>query len=246
MSKKQESGSRRSNKIMLISCGLALVAALIIGVIVNNVTSRTRLESEMLAINDAFTDGKEQKIEEVLARTVSAGDYAKVEKSLKSYVGDLYKNIIDIKSIADSEAVYDALDGKYLKKNREKLDVVVNELKDADTSIKRLSGDYERLYSEDGVMEYTKKQNLDENFSKLFIENAKIFYDDDNLRKDYNSTLNVMSATIKVEIEAVEYLKNHLFDWEIKDDELKFKNSDTEKAYYKILQKVEEYQNNTY
>ena len=242
MSKKQETGSRRSNKIMLISCGLAMVAALIIGVIINNATAGTRFENEMVAMNVAFTDGKEQKIDEVLNRTVSAGDYAKVEKSLKSYVNDLYKNITDIKSIADSEAVYDALDGKFLKKNRDKLDTVVGTLKEANTKVEKLSNDYERLYSENGVMEYTKDQNLNEDFSKLYIENAKAFYTDDDLRKDYNSTLNVMMATIKVEIEAVEYLKNHLSDWETKDGEMKFKNSNTEKAYYKILQKVADYQ----
>ena len=242
MSKKQDTGSRRSNKIMLISCGLAMIAALIVGVIINNATAESRFEGEMVAMNDAFSAGKVQKIDEVLNRTVSAGDYAKVEKSLKSYVGDLYKNITDIKSIADSEAVYDALDGKYLKKNRDKLATVVSELKDANTQVEKLSNDYERLYSEDGVMDYAKDQSLNENFSKLYHENAKIFYDDDDLRKDYNSTLNVMAATIKVEIEAVEYLKNHLSDWEIKDGAIKFKNSNTEMAYYKILQKVEEYQ----
>ncbi len=243
MSKKQESGARRSNKIMLISCGLALVAALIIGVIINNATAGTRFENEMIVINDAFTNGKEQKIDEVLSRTVSAGDYAKVEKSLKTYVSDLYKNITDIKSIADSEIVYDALNGDYLKKNRGNLDTIVTELKDTNTKVEQLSMDYERLYSEAGVMEYVKDQNLNENFSSLYAENAKLFYDDNALRKDFDSTLNVMRATIRVEIEATDFLKKHLSDWEIRDGVLKFKNGNTEKAYYKILEKVIEYQN---
>ena len=128
MTKQQDQTRGRSNKVMIFSCALGIVAAMIIGVMINNATAQSRFEKEIVAVNEAFSAGDSQKISEVLDRTVSSGDYAKVEKSIKKYVGDIMKNINDIEEIAESEAVYNSLEGKYLEKNRDKLEATISEL----------------------------------------------------------------------------------------------------------------------
>ena len=124
MKKQQEQRVRsRSNKVMVISCVLGLIAAVFVGLLINNATAGTRFENEITAINDAFSSGDAQKINEVLGRTVSTGDYAKVETSLKNYVNDLVKNINGIEEIANNEACretrrYDCYINGSLKENR--------------------------------------------------------------------------------------------------------------------------------
>ncbi|MBO4855621.1 hypothetical protein J5500_04430 [Candidatus Saccharibacteria bacterium] len=239
MSKQQQQSARgRSNKVMIFTCALVLVAALIIGLLINNATAGSRFESEIVAMNDAFSSGNNQKIDEVLKRTVSSGNYARVETSLKSYVGDLVTNINDIKAVTDNEAVYDSLEGSYLAKNAGKLDETIVELTEASKKVDELTKNADKLYNEEDVKAYIKDQQLGENYSQLFIENAKLFYDDDELRDNYKNTLKLLRSSIAVEIEAIEYLKNHRSDWEIKDNQLKFKNDAISKEYTKILEKV--------
>ncbi len=242
MSQKQLAQARgRSNKVMIFTCALALVAAVIVGLIINNVTAGSRFESEVVAINDAFSSGNDQKIEEVLKRTVSSGNYAKVETSLKSYVGDLSSNINQIKEIADNETVYNALDGDYLEKNINKLDETIATLSDISSKVETLTTDAKKLYNEEDVKAYIQDKNLGEGFQNLFFENAKLFYDDTDLRDDYNNTLKLLRGSVKVEIEAITYLKDHKSDWEVKDKKLVFKNDKASQEYTKILEKVAKY-----
>ena len=239
MSKQQQTQVRgRTNKVMLFTCGLILVAAVAAGIIINNATSGSRFENEIVAINDAFSKGDDKKINEVLDRTMSTGEYAKVEKSLKSYVGDLFKNINEIDELSDNEAIYNSLEGEYLSKNIDKLDGTVAELKDASAKIDVLTTDAKKLYNEESVREYIKEQNLDENYTKLFIDNAKLFYEDEDLRNNYNSTLKLLSKSIKVEVEAVEYLNKNKSGWKIENKQLVFTDDAVAKKYNEILNKV--------
>lgn len=239
MSKQQQTQVRgRTNKVMLFTCALILVAAVAAGIIINNATSGSRFENEIVAINDAFTKGDDKKINEVLDRTMSTGEYAKVEKSLKSYVGDLFKNINEINELSDNDAIYNSLEGEYLAKNIDKLDGTVAELKDASAKIDVLTTDAKKLYNEESVREYIKEQNLDENYTKLFIDNAKLFYEDEDLRDNYNNTLKLLSKSIKVEVEAVEYLNKNKSGWKIENKQLVFTDDAVAKKYNEILNKV--------
>ena len=228
----------RSNSVIFFSCILGLIATVLIGLLINNATAGARFEREITAINNAFLNGNTQKIDEILERTVSTGGYAKVETSLKKYVSDLVKNINGIKEVTDNEAVYDSLEGEYLAKNAKKLDSTIATLTDASKRVDTLAKDAQKLYDEDSVKAYIDNQGLEESYVNLFIENAKLFYGDKDLRDDYSNTLSLLRSSIKVEIEAVEFLKNHDSDWEVVNGNLKFKNENISRQYTRILEKV--------
>ena len=238
MTKQQDQTRGRSNKVMIFSCALGIVAAMVIGVIINNATAQSRFEKEIVAVNEAFSAGDSQKISEVLDRTVSSGDYAKVEKSIKKYVGDIMKNINDIEEIAESEAVYNSLEGKYLEKNRDKLEATISELDKASKKIEALTSDYKKLYSEESVKGYIEGQDLSDSYSALFSENAKLFYDDKDLHNDYDSMLKVVADTIRVEAKAIDYLNKNKSAWKIVDGSISFTSSDVAAKYNDILQSV--------
>ena len=238
MTKQQDQTRGRSNKVMIFSCALGIVAAMIIGVMINNATAQSRFEKEIVAVNEAFSACDSQKISEVLDRTVSSGDYAKVEKSIKKYVGDIMKNINDIEEIAESEAVYNSLEGKYLEKNRDKLEATISELDKASKKIEALTSDYKKLYSEESVKGYIEGQDLSDSYSALFSENAKLFYDDKDLHNDYDSMLKVVADTIRVEAKAIDYLNKNKSAWKIVDGSISFTSSDVAAKYNDILQSV--------
>ena len=238
MTKQQDQTRGRSNKVMIFSCALGIVAAMVIGVIINNATAQSRFEKEIVAVNEAFSAGDSQKISEVLDRTVSSGDYAKVEKSIKRYVGDIMKNINNIEEIAESEAVYNSLEGKYLEKNRDKLEATISELDKASKKIEALTSDYKKLYNEESVKGYIDGQDLSDSYSALFSENAKLFYDDKDLHNDYDSMLKVVADTIRVEAKAIDYLNKNKSAWKIVDGSISFTSSDVAAKYNDILQSV--------
>ena len=238
MTKQQDQTRGRSNKVMIFSCALGIVAAMVIGVIINNATAQSRFEKEIVAVNEAFSAGDSQKISEVLDRTVSSGDYAKVEKSIKKYVGDIMKNINNIEEIAESEAVYNSLEGKYLEKNRDKLEATISELDKASKKIEALTSDYKKLYNEESVKGYIDGQDLSDSYSALFSENAKLFYDDKDLHNDYDSMLKVVADTIRVEAKAIDYLNKNKSAWKIVDGSISFTSSDVAAKYNDILQSV--------
>ena len=239
MSKKRQKSERKfPSKVIIFSCILGLIAVAVVGVAIINSVAESRFVDEMAAADEAFSSGDNKKIEEIVNRTVSSGDYAKIEKALKSYIGDVIANINGIDEVSNSEAVSKSLEGEYLGKNRNNLGAVISQLKEASGKVDSLTADYKKLYNEESVKDYIKDQNLNENFTALFTENAKLFYDDKDLRNDYESMLKVLSDTIHAEIKAVEYLDKNKSSWKIENNEILFMNSAAANAYSEILQSV--------
>ena len=237
---KQQRGQMRSrpSKVMVLSCILGLVAAMVIGVVINNVTAESRFEKEIVAVNKVFSGRDSKKISEVLERTVSSGDYAKVERSLKSYVGDLTNNLGEIEDIMESETIYNSLEGKYLEEHRDNLGATIAELDEAAEKIKALTAEYKKLYNEEKVKEYIKDQGLGENYTALFIENAKLFYEDSDVHQSYDSMLDVLADTIRVEAKALDFLNKNKSAWTVKSGSISFTNSGAASTYNEILQSV--------
>jgi len=242
MNKNQQSRAHgRSNKIMLLTGALAIVAAAIIGLNISNANANSRFEDEMNAINSAFSSGNDQKINEVLNRTVSSGDLAQVETSLKNYVGDLIANINQIKEVADDDSIYGALEAEHLAKNSNNLGETIASLNNASDKITTLSADAEKLYGESGANSYVADKNLSDEYRQLYTKSAKTFYADNDLSKDHNNTLDLLHSTIKVEIEALSFLNSHKSEWTVKNNKLVFKNDGVANEYAKILERVANY-----
>ena len=242
MSKKQpEQPVRgRSNKVKIFSCALILVAAVFIGIFINGVTAGSRFENEISAINIAFASNNTKKVDEILDRTVSSGSYAKVERSLKKYVRDLVDNINDINAVAENDVVYSSLEAKYLGENKERLGETISSLTESLKKVNALSTDAEKLYNESDVMNYIEGQDLNEDYRKIFTDNAKAFYGDSDLSANYKNTLKLLKGSIAVEIEAVSFLNERKNDWYVENDELNFKSEDLRNQYIKVLEKVAE------
>ena len=89
-------------------------------------------------------------------------------------------------------------------------------------------------------MNYIEGQDLNEDYRKIFTDNAKAFYGDSDLSANYKNTLKLLKGSIAVEIEAVSFLNERKNDWYVENDELNFKSEDLRNQYIKVLEKVAE------
>ena len=65
-----------------------------------------------------------------------------------------------------------------------------------------------------------------------------MFYDDEDLRNNYDSTLKVLNSSINTEIKALEYLSKHKSDWKIENEKLVFMSGKTNDEFQSILDNV--------
>lgn len=236
----KERGRLRKNTVTIISGILIVIVAIVVGLMINASTAQERFTNEIVAVNLAFDSGNTERIDEVLNRKVSSGDYGKVEESLKHYLRDLVDNMNNINTLSNQDDLIMALDGKYLAKTKDELGNVKTKLEEASGKAQEYRTQYEKLYSEDGAMSYLP-EGLEENYRSLFRENASEFFDDEDLKENYHDMVALLNGALLMEIDAIGYLDSNKSDWHIADDELVFETPSVKNGYEKIRNNLSKY-----
>lgn len=141
-------------------------------------------------------------VNEKLERTVTTGDYAKVEKAVKNYMADNINNAITIAESLNDEVLTSVLtaenymsDGLDFVKTKLLLSDMEKRLTKAKEEVKRLSEDVSEIeQSIDEVLDMiTVEQKvigfLSENKGQWTVQDGAIAFSDDALNNQYNQLL---------------------------------------------------------
>lgn len=236
----RERGRLRKNTVTIISGILIVIVAIVVGLIVNAATMQDRFTNEIVAMNTALDEGNDERINEVLGRKVSSGDYGKVEESLKRYIRDLKDSLDGIDELSEQDELILALNGKYLAQTRDDLGAVRTKLEEASSKAQAYRAKCEKLYSESGAMSYLP-DGLDEDYRTLFRENASTFFEDSDTKDSYHDMVALLNGALLMEIDAIKYLDSNKDGWKIENDELVFTNASVEAGYEKIRNNMNKY-----
>ncbi len=174
-------------------------------------------------------------------KTVTRGNYAVVEKSIKKYLDDYHLELQEVlKLINDKELTtilsYDnySTDGPEFTKSLEYLNTSKETFnKKVDDLINKF-GDEE---IKNNIYKSTKEEYYVNLYDNLMFSS--------NMRSNYNSTIELLKSTksrmnnvYDTSIEVLNFLVLYKDDWVVEDGEIKFKTQDLYNYYNELISKV--------
>ena len=227
---------KKSTKIIIaLLIVIALIGGLIGYFVIRDLKQEKILDDEMDKI--ASLDITKDEIDMEIKTT---GDYAKIEKILKTYLSDYGKKAKTILEQSDDKSFSEVLNVVNLKKdapefiNSEKTILAMNAVvKEIDKLIEMTDEKY--------MMSLIEKEKLDDYYIDLF---KKELFDESVIKdlEEAKSQLIVVKKKIEnlanVYTEAIKLLKDSKGKWEVSNNQLYFYNNELADKYNKIIAKI--------
>lgn len=229
---------KKSKKKILIIIGaiVAVIAGLIIYGVVVDLNQEKKLKEELDYLYEITNkeDYDEKEVNKILNRTVTTGDYKKVEVAYKKYTKDCFTILTDITSVLENDRLSYVLtadnyqeDGKDFVKTKEYL-------KSAKETLEQSMIKYNDYFTEEKAMSYLDKE-LDDYYIDFYkdevVGNLESDEEDEKLFDSLNSIIDLINA----EEEVINFLIENKDNWQVENGSIAFTSDSLIDEYNMLL-----------
>ena len=208
--------------------------------------NKLRDESELLLELTNAEEYDDSKISEVLNRTITKGDCAKVEKALKEYVKAEYEETKKIRNILENEKIYNVLTPENYKNDGPEFLESLKYIEDSKNTIKEASDKLILLMDDSEKLKFIENQTFNTNEDKKYYINfyKELISVDENANKTdmenmNKSTSDVISFLDSMK-EVLEFLKENKNEWNVENNELVFTSEKLSNEFNTLIDKLGE------
>ena len=223
---------------------IGVLAVIIIAVVAicyfvfNDGKQEQKLKDELVEISNLtnVTPIDVDAINKKLEETITTGDYAIVEKAMKSYLKDSFDNMVRIAELLNDERITGILtaenyqeDGPDFVETKAYITSTIQELETR-------KNNYQEYLTEEKAMSYIENKGLDDYYIDFYkTEIVKDMESDDTTVADsIDGIIEILRNSEKV----IDFLITNKDNWKIENDSVIFSNEDLSNQYINLISQL--------
>ena len=226
-------------KILIGVLAVIVVAVVTICYFVfNDGKQEQKLKDELVEISNLtnVTPIDVDAINKKLEETITTGDYATVEKAMKSYLKDSFDNMVRIAELLNDERITGILtaenyqeDGPDFVETKAYITSTIQELETR-------KNNYQEYLTEEKAMSYIENKGLDDYYINFYkTEIVKDMESDDTTVADsIDGIIEILRNSEKV----IDFLITNKDNWKIENDSVIFSNEDLSNQYINLISQL--------
>lgn len=226
-----------------IIIAVVVIVVLIVGVlgymVISDMGQEDKLKTELSEINDlanAETIDMDE-INERLNRTVTAGDYAKVEDAFKSYLRDNFDNSIEIANLINDERITTLLTADNYKTDGKDFTESKNYISTTRQELEECKEKYSEYMTKEKAMSYIEDKGLDSYYVDLYEQE---FVGDMDSAKDttVEDSIDEIISLLDTSEKVLNLLSNNQNAWNVEGDNIVFSNDSIGNQYDELINSI--------
>lgn len=226
-----------------IIIAVVVIVTLIIGVlgymVISDMGQEDKLKTELSEIND-LANAETIDMDEInkrLDRTVTTGDYAKVEDAFKSYLKDSFDNSIEIANLINDEKITTLLTADNYKTDGKDFTESKNYISTTRQKLEECKEKYSEYMTKEKAMSYIEDKGLDSYYVDLYeqeyvgdMDSAK----DTTVEDSIDEIISLLDTSEKV----LNLLSNNQDTWNVEGDNIVFSNDSIRNQYDELINSI--------
>lgn len=226
-----------------IIIAVVVIVVAIIGVlgymVISDMGQEDKLKTELSEIND-LANAETIDMDEInkrLDRTVTTGDYAKVEEAFKSYLRDNFDNSIEIADLINDERITTLLTADNYKTDGKDFTESKNYISTTKQKLEECKEKYSEYMTKEKAMSYIEDKGLDSYYVDLYeqeyvgdMDSAK----DTTVEDSIDEIISLLDTSEKV----LNLLSNNQDTWNVEGDNIVFSNDSIRNQYDELINSI--------
>lgn len=229
-------------KRFIITFAVIIALVLIIGVIAigiglyHDFKQEGELISECKEIRE-LTNAENldtEKINEMLTRRISEGEYLQVEDALKEYLTARFQNITKISEVLNDEKLENILTIDNYKNDGPEFVTTKEYIENTKKELQELKNRYEELFTEETLMSYINNKNLDSyyvDFYKQELIGNPEESKDNTVEHNIDGIITILDSYNSV----IDFLITNKNSWKIEGENIVFANEELSNRFLEIV-----------
>ena len=230
-------------KKILIGAGVLLV--LIIGfigyIVVDTLKQEEKLKNELeelsVLVNEENIDV--DKVNKMLNRTVTTGDYKVVETSFKEYLSDTFDSIFQMMDILKSDKLASILTIENYQNDGPSFVETKAYILDTKTKLEELKNSYYTFLTEEKAMSYIENKGLDNYYVDLYRDEYVGDMETVNKDRTVEESINQIIELLNISEEVINFLSENSNSWYIEDNVIVFNTDELSNKYTELINKLQ-------
>lgn len=229
-------------KRFIITLVVVIALVLIVGIIAigiglyHDFKQESELISECEQIKELTNEENidTEKINEMLTRRISDGDYLQVENALKEYLTARFKNITKISEILNNEKLENILTIDNYKNDGPEFVTTKEYIENTKQELQELKNRYEELFTEETLMSYINNKSLDSyyvDFYKQELIGNQEESKDNTVEHNIDGIITILDSYNSV----IDFLITNKNSWKIEGENIVFANEELSNKFLEIV-----------
>ena len=175
-----------------------------------------------------------EKINEMLTRKISTGEYLKVEEALKEYLTARFQNITKISQILNDEKLEKILTIDNYKNDGPEFVTTKEYIENTKKELQEQKNRYKELFAEETIMSYINNKNLDSYYLEFYKqelignpEESK----DNTVEHNIDGIITILDSYNSV----IDFLVTNKNSWKIEGENIVFANEELSNKFLEIV-----------
>lgn len=178
-------------------------------------------------------------INEKLSRTVTKGNYAIVEQSIKQYLKDILNNNIQIANILKDEKITNILTAQNYKEDGKDFIETKEYIKETIEKLENYKNEYSNFFTESKVMSYINNKGLDSYYTQLYKEDFVSDIEEQKIDKTVENSIDEVISILKNSKDVINFLSENSKAWEIESEKIVFTTQSLSNKYNELISKIQ-------
>ena len=228
-------------KVLII---IGVLVALVVGVlayfIISDLNQEDKLRDELTELSNLANSEEldEDKINKLLDRTVTKGDYKVVEIAFKSYLSDAFDNVFEIMDILEDDKMVSLLTVSNYQEDGPLFEDSLKYISETRTRLQELSDSYYSFFTEKKAMSYIEDKGLDSYYIDLYRNEYVGDINSPSEDKTLENSINKIIELLNNSEEIINFLKNNKDYWHVEEESIVFDNNQLVDQYNSLIDKL--------
>ena len=175
-----------------------------------------------------------EKINGMLTRRISSGEYLQVEDALKEYLTARFQNVTRITEVLNDEKLENILTIDNYKNDGPDFVATKEYIENTKQKLQNLKTGYEELFKEETIMSYINNKNVDSyyvDFYKQELIGNPEDYKDNIVEHEIDGIISILDGSNSV----IDFLIANKNNWKIEGENILFANEDLSNKFLEII-----------
>ena len=229
---------KKRTKILIVVDIIVLIMIAGILYLVALDEKQNELLTEELAQINSYAQSENinnEELQAILNRTVTTGDYAKIEVACKQYLTDLLDRQEKIKQILEDEELTKILSAENYQADGPEFVNTKQYITTTKTDLNQYMGELIQLLSKEKMVSYIEKQNIDASDIEIYEQDLAEQINEEELKDELQSSVGETTKILDIAEKVIDFLVENKQNWKVEGENIIFENVTLSDQYNTLI-----------
>ena len=231
---------KRTKILIIVGVIILIIIAGILYLVALDEKQNELLTEELAKIEEYAQTGNmdNEELQNILNRTVTTGNYSKIEKACKQYLTDILAQQEKIKQILEDEKLTKILSAENYQVDGPEFVSTKEYITTTRTNLNKYTEELTQLISEEKILSYAENQGMDSTDIEIYRQELTGQINEEELKNELKSSVNEITKILDIAEKVIDFLIQNKTHWVVEEENIIFDNQQLSDKYNTFISEL--------